>query len=263
MENPYESQPPANNPQTQRSSAAWLAVRITFVSIVVVVGVLALVAPFSRGPAVRETARRIQCKNNLKQIAIALNSYHDKYAAFPPATLIDQFGRPIHSWRTLVLPFLEQEALYRTIDLTKPWDDPANHMARQMNVPTYNCPSVSITQPGNTHYLALVGEHQALHPSRPRKLDEVVDGTTQTLLVIEVPADQAVPWMAPMDIDVNGLLSNLSSLPKNHEEGFQGVFIDSTSQLFSHDLVTPDVLSAFTTIDGDDEPVSESSKPQK
>ena len=71
----------------------------------------------------------MQCANNLKQIALALRNYESVYHALPPAYTVDAEGKPLHSWRTLILPYLEQQALYDKIDLSKPWDDPANKEA--------------------------------------------------------------------------------------------------------------------------------------
>ncbi len=93
-----------------------------------VLAILALLIAFLL-PATRSSrgaARRAQCTNNLKQIALALHNYEQAYKSFPPAYTVDANGRPLHSWRTLILPFLEQESLYRAIDLSKPWNDPAN-----------------------------------------------------------------------------------------------------------------------------------------
>ena len=69
----------------------------------------------SAGPA----ARRAQCVNNLKQIALALSQYEQTYQALPPAYTVDAKGKPLHSWRTLILPFLEQSELYKKIHLPK------------------------------------------------------------------------------------------------------------------------------------------------
>ncbi|MFN0054259.1 MAG: DUF1559 domain-containing protein, partial [Planctomycetales bacterium] len=61
----------------------------------------------------REAARRTQCKNNLHQIGLALHNYHDAFNSFPPAYIPDASGRPMHSWRVLILPFLDQAPLYQ------------------------------------------------------------------------------------------------------------------------------------------------------
>src|SRR5258708_3361414 len=63
---------------------------------------LLLPAPRSARPA----ARRAQCNNNLKQIALALQNYEQAHKALPPAYTVDAEGRPLHSWRTLILPYL-------------------------------------------------------------------------------------------------------------------------------------------------------------
>src|SRR3954454_6917330 len=83
---------------------------------------IALLLPATR--SAREPARRSQCVNNLKQLAQALRSYEQAYRSLPPAYSVDARGRPLHSWRTLILPYLEHARLYNPIALTKPWDDP-------------------------------------------------------------------------------------------------------------------------------------------
>src|SRR5262249_42952585 len=71
-------------------------------------------------------ARRSQCKNNLKQIGLAMFNYHDAYGCFPPAYIADADGRPMHSWRVLLLPFLDEAARYRKYRFDEPWDGPNN-----------------------------------------------------------------------------------------------------------------------------------------
>ena len=111
-----------------------------------VVGILALLIalllPASRGS--REAARRMQCSNHLKQIALALQNYADTYGCLPPAHTVDAEGKPLHSWRTLILPFMEQKELYDQIDLSKPWDDPANEKAMKTKISYYVCPSETV-----------------------------------------------------------------------------------------------------------------------
>ena len=107
-----------------------------------VLGIIALLIALllpairSAGPA----ARRAQCVNNLKQIALALHNYEQAHKALPPAYTVDAKGRPLHSWRTLILPYLEQEPLYQTIDLSKPWNDPANAKALETAASRFSLP---------------------------------------------------------------------------------------------------------------------------
>ena len=137
-------------PFVQQGSASHTSERnqrsaLTVIELLVVLAVIGVLIAFLM-PATRtgrEPARRTQCKNNLKQIGLALYSYHDTYHAFPPAYTVDADGKPLHSWRTLILPYSDQAPLYAKIDLSKPWDDPVNAEAYNTRTPNgYCCPSV-------------------------------------------------------------------------------------------------------------------------
>ena len=95
-----------------------------FLVVILGCGCIGLLLPaFS---SAREAARRMQCLNNLKQIALALHNYHDVYGVFPPAYIPDAQGKPKHSWRVLILPFLEEQGTYEKYDFDEPWDGPNN-----------------------------------------------------------------------------------------------------------------------------------------
>lgn len=151
--------------------------------------------------AAREASRRMSCANNLKEIGLALHNYQSIYGSLPPAYTVDDQGRPLHSWRTLILPQLNQEALYSQIDLTKPWDDPANAAVAQAVVPTYACPS-TVVDPQLTTYVAVVDPGGLMSGPTASSLDDVPDGMFATLLVAETDSGNAVPWMSPQDIDL-------------------------------------------------------------
>ncbi|WP_165223421.1 DUF1559 family PulG-like putative transporter [Aquisphaera insulae] len=171
----------------------------------------------------RHAASRGWCGNNLKQIALAMRSYEDDYHALPPACTVDANGRRLHSWRTLILPYLDQEALYKSIDLSKPWDDPANAKARAAMPSVYRC-YLSKAPKNTTTYLANAAEGGCLVPGRPRRLDEITDGLLWTLLAIEVDEPHAVPWMAPIDAD-EALILGLSPGSKlTHAGGVNAAF---------------------------------------
>jgi hypothetical protein len=75
--------------------------------------------PFPRFGA-HEAARRVQCSNHLRQIGLALHNYHDFYGSLPPAFVADSHGKPIHSWRVLILPFMENKQSTTNIGSTSP-----------------------------------------------------------------------------------------------------------------------------------------------
>lgn len=224
----------------------------TLVELLVVIGIIAvLIALFlpARRTA-REAARRSQCANNLKQIAVGLCNYADVYHALPPAYTVDADGKPLHSWRTLLLPFLEQKPLFDQIDLSKAWDDPANAEALNTSVPAYRCPSAGCPE-NHTIYSAVVATNGCFLPSESRRLAEITDDHAKTLLVIEVDPQHAVPWMAPTDADVDVLLGFNRETTFAHPGGFTAAFVDGSVRFLSADLPA-DERRALVSIAGDD-----------
>jgi prepilin-type processing-associated H-X9-DG protein len=228
---------------------------LTLVELLVILGIVALLIVLML-PAVRsggrQAARRAQCINNLKQIGLALYYYEQEHKALPPAYTVDAQGRPLHSWRTLILPYMEEASLYKSIDLTKPWDDPVNTTARGTSLSVFQCPSVDESRAGMTTYLAIVGPNNALAPDRPRPLSEFTDGTDKTIMTIEAPDQYAVPWMAPSDAD-ESLLPGLTPDSQLHHPGGQNVGMADGSVRFVKTSTAAKTLRALMTISGGEE----------
>lgn len=193
----------------------------------------------------------MQCSNNLKQIALAMHAYESRYSALPPAFTVDEDGQPLHSWRTLLLPFLEQQTLYDQIDLSKPWNHPDNEKATRFDLSVYRCPETQ--RDGTlTTYLALVGEEACLHPTKPRPFGEITDGISNTVMVIEVPADQAVHWMRPIDADEAMFVGMGRPSESAHTGGGNVAFVDGSVRFISDDA-SEDVRRSLVTIAAGDE----------
>lgn len=223
----------------------------TFVELLVVLAVIgvlaALVLPATR--SARPAAKRTQCRNNLKQIGLAMHNYHDAHGAFPPAYTVDMNGKPLHSWRTLLLPYLDQQALYNRIDLNKPWDDPVNAEAFQTTLQMFNCPSAKYGT-SQTNYMAVVTSSSILRPRSSCAIRDVTDGTANTLLVVEVDADQAVPWMVPRDVDEGYFLHFGGKTSKtSHVGGIHILLADGTVRFFSENTPS-NIRQAIVTVDG-------------
>ncbi len=217
------------------------------------VGVLFLLSEVFRDS--HPATRRLACKGNLKQIGLALLNYHDDFDAFPPAYTVDVNGKPLHSWRTLILPYLDQLPLYNSIDLTKPWDDPVNSEFRELSLPVYRCPSLpSRDCPTNhTNYLASVAPNGFFRPTEPRQQSEITDGLANTLAVVEVPFDHSVPWMSPQDADEALVLLSIGPNPKLvHTGGQHSLLGDGAVRFLSEKLPTA-TRRALISIDGGDD----------
>lgn len=214
--NPYESpEQLANLPQQPPN---WPKFVFWLLTVVGILGLLvALLLPGTRR-GVPEAARRMQCSNHLKQIAFALQNYADHYHCLPPSHNLDADGKPLHSWRTLILPFMEQKGLYDQIDLSKPWDDPANEAARNAKVSTYVCPSGSWNKP-HTTYFAVIAPGGCFQPTEPTPLAAITDKTNETLMVVEVPEKYAVHWMSPHDAAEELILDRQTDTKFAHPNG--------------------------------------------
>jgi hypothetical protein len=152
----------------------------------------------------REAARRMQCCNNLKQIALALHKYNDDYHCLPPACVYDKNGRPMHSWRVLILPYIEHKYLYEQYNLNEPWDGPKNRELLTQRPSLYKCPSDAIAwELGSTttSYLAVVGSNTAWQRDKSVSLKDLEsrDELSNTILVIET-GDSGIQWSEPRDL---------------------------------------------------------------
>jgi len=217
------------------------------VVVLIVGGLVALLLPATR--SVPAAARRTKCKNNLKQIGLALHNYHDVYGSLPPAYTVDAEGNRLHSWRTLILPFIDQAPLYEQVDLTKPWDDPVNLVAFATTIQAYQCTSADI-EPNHTTYVALVGDDRAFSPDG-RTFRDFIDGTSNTAMVTETLPGQTLHWMSPFDDRVD-IFKDLNSESKTyHMGGIQILLADGSVRFILSDL-DQETLTAISTIAGDE-----------
>src|SRR5262245_12118141 len=142
---------------------------------------------------------RAQSANNLKQIGLALHNYHDKNGVLPAAAIVDKKGKPLLSWRVAILPYIEQDNLYRQFKLDEPWDSEHNMKLAKIRVKTYELPYDP--KPGITHYRAFVGNGAAFEIVQGIKFAQFTDGTSNTIMVFE--GAEGVPWTKPDEIEFN------------------------------------------------------------
>jgi hypothetical protein len=245
--NPHDSVKPFDANAPQRKSARSMVLPI--LAIVGIVGiVLAMLVP-DRAISSRAGSRNA-CATNLKRIAVALRNYKEVWGALPPAYTMDANGKPLHSWRTLILPFLEEGELYKSIDLTKPWDDPVNAKPRNTLVDTYGCASLQGFG-AKTTYLTVVTPNSCLRPGEPRSLSEITDGESKTLIVIEVDSEHAVPWMSPIDADEKMVMSIGPNSKLAHVSGVNAAFVDMHVAFLNAELSARD-RRALISIAGND-----------
>jgi hypothetical protein len=161
---------------------------------------------------------RARSTNNLKQIMLALHNYHDTFNHFPPAVIYGPDGKPWHSWRVLILPYLEQSELFQKYDFREPWNSPKNKQVSDTVLSVYQDPIYGATKEPVTHYVAPVGE-KALFPPQgspitnldPVKIDlargapsinQITDGTSNTIAVVPADPNRKIPWAKPEDLPI-------------------------------------------------------------
>jgi prepilin-type processing-associated H-X9-DG protein len=176
----------------------------------------------------REAALRIQGQNNLKQIALAMHNYHDVHGRFPPQAVFNKDGKPLLSWRVLLLPYIEQDDLYKQFKLDEPWDSDHNKKLLDKLPPVYAAPGAKDTN--KTHYQGFYGKGAFFEGKNGIRIPDITDGTSNTLMVAE--AANAVPWSKPEDMayDPAKPLPKVGGL---FEGGFNAAFCDGSVRFLS------------------------------
>ena len=183
----------------ERSGFTWLELVVVLLIIGVLIALLLPAMTCGPGPS-----RRSQCKNNLKQIGLALHNYHDTYGSLPPAVVYGPDGKPWHSWRTLILPYLEEQDLYDRYRFDEPWNGPHNRRLAEEadSLPFFHCRADEKAADGETSYVAVTGDGTLWPRDGVMKLDDVPDGLSNTILVVEL-SGSGVHWMEPRDLPID------------------------------------------------------------
>lgn len=241
--------PNAKLRSTQRKRKFWFLGAGMFA--VIVFGVVAykiLLVLFSSSffQDLQERRNRALCMNNLSKIAQALNSYAATHGTYPPAIVYDDKGKPKHSWRVLILRELGENTLYNQYKLDEPWDSESN------SVLFAQCPSV-FTSPGvgkahESSYFLVVGVNTLFPIGSPMKPQDITDGSSQTILVVEA-LNLTHEWTKPIDI-INGGSSPIS-MGGNHRKGFTAASADG-SPLWIPDETSPVLINSLITPAGND-----------
>ncbi len=204
---------------------------------------------FGGGPGrATDASNRARTQNNLKQVGLALHNYHDIHGVFPPAAVLGRKGKKLLSWRVEILPYVEQEALYKQFRLDEPWDSEHNKAVMEK----HPMPNVfmlhGVNKEGDkvTYLQAPVGKDTIFDPIQGTRIQSITDGTSNTILAVF--GTKAVPWTKPDDLEINPKVDPRTLLNFN-ETGTSVLFADGSVRFLSK-TIAEDVLKAMLTKSG-------------
>ena len=196
----------------------------------------------------REAARRMSCSNNLKQIGLALLTYHDTYGEFPPAYLADENGQPMHSWRVLILPFAAATGGFEQYNFDEPWNSPGNLAALDFQPDFYTCPS---DRTASCNYFIVTVPDGVFEGGASTSFGDISDGASNTIMVVEV-IGSGIDWREPRDLGPAALSAPINSVKNGtvissaHRGGAMAAFGDGRVR-FVPDTTEQHILQALIT----------------
>ena len=248
-----DTSPPENAPRPTEKPFQF-SLRAMLIGVAVFAVVFGVLVELVRR-AYRESLRA-QCSNNLKQIALALQSYHDVYKCLPLAHVCGPDGRPWHSWRVPILPYLEAQTFYDQYCFDEPWDGPNNRKLHSKLVMVYRCPAEDADVPPTmTNYLAVVGPDTAWPAPGQRAFHDFTDGVSNSILVVEI-VDSGIHWLEPRDLTLEDLPLAINpksgkGISSRHVGGACVCFADGSVHFLPNDLAADTLRKMIIINDGE------------
>jgi Protein of unknown function (DUF1559) len=197
---------------------------------------------------VREPARLSDAQNRLRQVMLALHDYEDAYEKLPNAATVGEKGRPLHSWRTAILPFIDGSNIHRQIDFATAWNDQVNVDLKAMRFDYYESPFRGRrNEPGLTHFVAVVGPDTVIREHGNVTIKGIQDDTSTTGVLLEF-VDSDIYWAETRDVTVEDAIQIIQEF-----DGFRGVAVVMSNG--SVDSISPgataeDIRKLFNCSDG-------------
>ena len=197
--------------------------------------------------SVKSAARHAQSQSNLHNFIIAIKTYETAHNRLPARAIMSKDGKPLLSWRVQILPYIEEDVLYRKFHLDEPWDSENNKPLIAQMPKIYE----SLDQPlaeGKTRYVVPVGKGTIFEGTEGLKEKQITDGTSKTICLVEVGPDKAVTWSKPEEMDYDSK-QPLAGFGEISPRGFLAAFADGGVRTISSS-VDVEVLRALFTYNG-------------
>jgi hypothetical protein len=193
---------------------------------------------------------RARTSNELKQIGLAIHNYESAHGHLP-ADITDADGKPILSWRVAILPYLEQDHLYKQLRLNEPWDSEHNKKLTVAVPPNFRGPTGGPRSDGKTVYLAVTGKNTAFPQDGSKlKIADITDGTASTIIVVEANDEAAVPWAKPADLAADPKQPT-KGLERPGRHSFTAMMGDGSIRSIDYMAPPTELAAAFTRNGGE------------
>ncbi len=199
--------------------------------------------------AATESSNHRERMDRFKQVVLGMLNYESANKHFPPAAIRDKGGKPLLSWRVAILPYIEQNDLYKQFHLDEPWDSPHNKSLIEKMPGTYmdlGPKAAQLNHEGKTTLQAPVGPQMVFYKNEGTKFSEITDGASRTILVVEVAQAQAVAWTKPEDWEVD-LKQPRKGVERADRSSFVSAFSDGHIEIIDLSKIDDDKLRALLT----------------
>ncbi len=200
----------------------------------------------------RESAGSQLSANNMKQIGLAFHNFASVANSFPPQALADKNGNRLLSWRVLLLPYIDQSDLYNKFHLDEPWDSPHNKTLIDKMPNVYVSPVAGDGKPlekGHTRYVSPITKNSALGtPGEAMFFQHVLDGTSNTIWLVEAAPEHSVIWTKPEDMEIDSA-DPLAKIISEGTKRFPAGFLDGSVRSISA-KISKELANALISVNG-------------
>jgi prepilin-type processing-associated H-X9-DG protein len=240
-------------------AAAWALCKkrilLMFLFVLAMVTMLIPIIDWGATSAARENANRASCLNNLKNLGTAIENHVASKDALPAVFTQDSDGKPLTSWRTRLLPYLERADIYQAYQPKEPWDSTNNKPLAKAHIDLFCCPSDASPATPQTNYVAILAPGSAWIPGRGIKFSEIKDNPADSILLVEMK-NSGIAWAEPRDLDLNNLPpgitpQNLLTSLSAHPGVFNALFADGHVESIPATIPWADFLAMLTIAGGE------------